>query len=323
MDHQDAVRLGCGLHDGGGVERLDRSGVDHLHGNTGLLEDVGRLECFGHHPAERDDGDVVSFARYGGLAERDLVDLFGYLAACAEKHLVQHEDHGVVVAHRRHHEALGVVRVGRHDHLQTRGVRQPALKTLRVLRARADPGAVGHRDHHGDLDLPAVHELHLGRLVHHLVERDREEVHEHDVDDRTETPCSGADAQPDEAHLGDGGIDHPTITELGEQAVVHVEDAAVCRDVLADDKDVLVFAHDLRDGLVVGLDVGCLTRGRRRLGRRQFCCSRHVFSLLGFSRCRRSGRSRPGPGMGCSRRTSRIRRCRCRPRPRSVRTRTR
>src|SRR5579864_4488607 len=49
---------------------------------------------------------VASRPEGGRLAERDLVDLLGHRALGAEHPLVQHHDDRVVVADRRHHQAL-------------------------------------------------------------------------------------------------------------------------------------------------------------------------------------------------------------------------
>ena len=124
-----------------------------------------------------------------------------------------------------------------------------------MLRAGRQAGATGRGDGQRHRDVAAEHELQLRGLVVDLVERDADEVHEHQVADRTQPACGGADTHPDEAHLGDRRVDDPLLAVGVEQAVEGVEDAAVAGDVLADHDDVGVLGHELQQRLVEGLDI--------------------------------------------------------------------
>ena len=95
-------------------------------------------------------------------------------------------------------QALDVVWCGRRHHLDPRCVDKPGLQTLGVLRSGASAGTSRGADHHRDTGLAPKHEADLGRLVHDLVERHADEVHEHDVDDRPQTRHGRAHAEADD-----------------------------------------------------------------------------------------------------------------------------
>ncbi len=95
------------------------------------------------------------------------------------------EDHRVVVPDGRGEQALGVVGGRRGDHDQAGDVREPRLEALRMLRGEAHARA-RHRQHRDrQLRRAAEHEAHLRHLVGDLVHALADEVHEHQVDDRT------------------------------------------------------------------------------------------------------------------------------------------
>ena len=63
-----------------------------------------------------------------------------------------------------------------------------------MLRAAALPGAALRAQHQRHAELAAGHVVRLRGLVHELVEREREEVDEHDLDDRAQPGQRRADA---------------------------------------------------------------------------------------------------------------------------------
>ncbi len=83
----------------------------------------------------------------------------------------------------------------------------------------------------------------FGRLVHHLVHGEREEVAEHDVHHRTQTGHRGAHGNAGEAGFGDGRIDHAPGAELLHQAGKHLERSAGLGHIFAQNAHPLVAAH--------------------------------------------------------------------------------
>ena len=72
-------------------------------------------------------------------------------------------------------------------------MREPGLEALRVLRPAALARAALRAQHERHLQLAAGHEVRLRRLVHELVERERHEVDEHDLEHRPQPGLRGAD----------------------------------------------------------------------------------------------------------------------------------
>ncbi len=56
------------------------------------------------------------------------------------------------------------------------------MQRLRMLRGRPARSAQRRAQNHRNFPRSARHVMHFGRLVHHLIHRQREEVAEHDVD---------------------------------------------------------------------------------------------------------------------------------------------
>ncbi|CAB4989186.1 unannotated protein [freshwater metagenome] len=168
-------------------------------------------------------------------------------------------------------------------------MREPGLEALAVLGSGRHASAAGGRDGQGDGDRAPEHVLHLGRLVEDLVHGDADEIHEHQVAHRSKAPGSSTDAEADDRLLGDRGVLDPLVAIGGEEAIEHVEDAAVAGDILADEEDVGVLGHDLVHALVEGLDIGEFARV-------------HGDSFW-LRRCRRRRGCRPGPDPDCSGRT--------------------
>jgi hypothetical protein len=123
------------------VERLQRPGVDDLDGDALLLGFLRGRERLVHEPARRNDRDVFAFAMNARLAERDRLELVGYLLLQAVEGAVLEEDHWVVVVDRRPEQAANVARSRREDDLQPGDVDEPGLQLLRVLCPRRPAGA--------------------------------------------------------------------------------------------------------------------------------------------------------------------------------------
>ena len=96
--------------------------------------------------------------------------------------LVLDEHHGVRIGYRAQQQTRYVDGTARHHDLETGDVGQPALEALRVLRRTAVPGPTLRPQHHRHGQLPTRHEVSLGGAVHELVECERDEVDEHDLE---------------------------------------------------------------------------------------------------------------------------------------------
>ena len=118
----------------------------------------------------------------------------------------------------------------------------------------------GQRHRHGTTE----HVLHLGGLIKDLVHRDPDEVHEHQIAHRTKSSCGRPYAKADDGLLGDGRVLDSRLTELSQEAVEHVEDAAVARNVLTDEEHIRIGRHGLVHALIEGLDIGKFARGHRK-----------------------------------------------------------
>ena len=87
-----------------------------------------------------------------------------------------------------------------------------------MLRPAAPAGsALGAQDQ-WHLELAARHEVGLRRLIDELVERERDEVDEHDLHDRPEAALGRADRHTADGTLTDRRVEHPVTSELVGEA---------------------------------------------------------------------------------------------------------
>ena len=121
-----------------------------------------------------------------GLAVRDLL-------APEVQRLVLDEHDRAGVVDRAAQQPGGVGRAARHHDLEPGDVGQPRLEALRVLRRAALAGAALRAQHERHAELPARHRVRLRRRVDELVERERDEVDVHDLEDRPQPRLGGAD----------------------------------------------------------------------------------------------------------------------------------
>ena len=122
-----------------------------------------------------------------------------------------------------------------------------------MLRSGAARGSERCAQHERHLEFPPGHVVSLGRLIHHLVHRQGDEVAEHDVDDRTHARDGRAYANPGKAGLRYGCINHPAGTKLLDEAREHLERGPCFGNVLAHDEDRGIPAHFLGKGLADSL----------------------------------------------------------------------
>ena len=154
-------------------------------------------------------------------------------------------EHRVVVADRGLDQALRVVRRRRLDDLQARRVGEVGLRVLRVEGAAVHAAAGRAADDERDADAGAVARL-RGEVRDH-VEGAGDEVDELHLRDRAQAHHRRPDRRADDRGLGDRRVDDALLAELAEQAVGHLEGAAVDADVLAQEEDALVALHLLEE----------------------------------------------------------------------------
>jgi hypothetical protein len=124
------------------VERRERQDVDHLGVDPLGGELVGRVEAHADHAPDAAERHVAAAPDDLALTDGERVRLLGDLAARAgAEELVLEEHDRAVVADRRDHQPLGVVRGRRDDDLEPRDVGQDRVHRLGVLGGRA--AAVG------------------------------------------------------------------------------------------------------------------------------------------------------------------------------------
>ena len=193
-------------------------------------------------------------AAHGGLADRhDVVLGRQLLLDPAVEELVLEEEHGVVVADRGLDQALRVVGRRRLHDLESRRVREVRLRVLGVERAAVHAAAGGAADDERHADARAV--ARLGGEVRDHVEGAGDEVDELHLGDRPHAHHRRADGRADDRRLGDRRVDDALLAELGDEAVGHLEGAAVDADVLAEQEDARVARPSPR---------GCPRGSRRR-----------------------------------------------------------
>ena len=244
------------------VERLQRARVDHLDRDPVLLRLLRRLERAVHERPHRDHRHVGALADRRAPCRAGSARALRHLALDRVEQPVLEEDDRVVVVDRRPEQAAHVLGRRRVDDLQARHVHEPRLELLRMLRARRPAGAALRADRQRHLHLAARHVAVLRGLVDDLLERERQEVLVHDLDDRAHARHRRADARADDRHLGDRRVAHALGAELVEQALRDAHRAAHLGDVLAHDEDVVVLAHRLHERVADGLAVGDLRHRR-------------------------------------------------------------
>ena len=172
--------------------------------------------------------------------------------------LVLDEEHRPLVLHRVGEERTEVVALARRDDADVGDAEQELLERLAVRRPVAATAA--HRRAHDERHrhLVVVHLAELRDPVDDLVEAERDEVTEHDLEDRS-LPAErhpGGDAERDASLIG------VVITRSGYASLRplrHLERAAVrIEDVLAEEVDVVPRREDLVQRLVQHLDATLL-----------------------------------------------------------------
>ncbi len=248
LDREQPVRARDRAEDRLGVERHQRAHVDNFAVDAVFrLELLRRRERARHHQRERQDGRVLARPRDRRGAERVDDLAVRHLALGRIERLVLEEDHRIGIAHRRRHQADHVARIRRRHDLEARNHHAPVLDALRMLRAEARARAVAGAHHQRALELAVRHVAALRKLVGDVVEAHREEIREHDLGDRLQAGHRRAHGGAQDRLLGDRRVAHAHRAELLEQPHRRLEHAAGAGHVLAEEHDVLVALHLLRD----------------------------------------------------------------------------
>ena len=95
----------------------------------------------------------------------------------------------------------------------------------------------------------AIDIVELSRHVHKLVHAERGEVHEHDFDNGARAGDGGSDGHAGEGRLGNRRVADAFRAEGVEKPARDAEGAAIRGDVLAHDKDAVVFRQRAGEGV--------------------------------------------------------------------------
>ncbi len=195
------------------------------------------------HLAESDDGHVGAFLHHMALAQLQGVLAFGHLALHAVHLLALHKNDRVVVSNGALEQPLGIPGRAGADDDEARRVAIPAFKALAVLGTQLTCAAAGATEHHGNVELPARHVVHLGGAVDDGVNRDEREVERHELNDGTQTHHGGTHTQAGKAQFADGGVHHALGAKHFQHALADFVGAVVLGYLLAHQKDGLVAHH--------------------------------------------------------------------------------
>ncbi len=129
-----------------------------------------------------------------------------------------------------------------------------------MLRGGAARGAKRCAQDHGHFELAAGHVVNLRRLIDHLVHRQRNEVAEHDVDDRPHAGHRRADTDTGDPRFGNRRVDHALGAEFFYQSRQNFERRARLGDIFADDEHRRIAAHLFGERFVDRLAEGDFAR---------------------------------------------------------------
>ena len=115
-----------------------------------------------------------------------------------------------------------------------------------------------------DIELAARHREHVGRVVHHLIERDERKTEGHEFDDRPQPDHGGADAHAGKTIFADRRVDDALRAEAFEQALADFVGAVVFGDFFAHQENVRIALQFFRERFVQRLAISDLAHLRVR-----------------------------------------------------------
>ena len=234
--------LDAGRH-GIDVERLDRAQVDDFAGNTLGLQLFSRLQGQQYDLTSRGDGQIGPRARHARHAKGHHMVAHRHLALGREQGFGLEHQHRITGAQGGFHQTLGIGRIGRQAHNQSRHMRPHRVVHAAVVRPGRAHRASAGANHHRRLHLTVAHVAQFSRLQDDLAGRLEQEVGKHQVGHAARTGGRCAQTHAGEAEFGDRRVDHAFGAEFLVQALGVGEGATALARALAQVHDQRVAAH--------------------------------------------------------------------------------
>src|SRR3990167_2091597 len=230
---QHPIGLAKRRQDGRFIERQQSPQVYHFALQSVFFgELLGGFEAGVGQGGVADHGQVLAFAAHRRLPERNHVVVLGdFLLDAPVEELVLEEKDGVVIAHRRLDESLGVVGGGRADHFQSGRVHEIHLRVRGVEGPAVHAAARGAAQDHRHGRAPTI--VAFGDEVGNLVEGAGDEVDELELRHRAQAEVAHPDRGAHDGAFADGRVNDALAAEAREEAFGHLEGAAVDADVFA------------------------------------------------------------------------------------------
>ena len=144
------------------------------------------------------------------------------------------ENDRIVIFNRRDEQALGIVRVRRHDGLDTTDVREHALRALRMRLPATNPTTTGRTDRHWRCESRGTPVAQSSQLADDLIVGGINVVCELNFSDRAQTVDTHTDSGADDATFGDRGIQHTMRSEGFLKSISDPEYATKVTDILTE-----------------------------------------------------------------------------------------
>src|SRR6266404_7944539 len=112
-----------------------------------------------------------------------------------------------------------------------------------------------------NVELPARHREHVGRVVHDLIESDQRKAERHEFDDRTKSNHGCADSEPGKSVFTDRRVDDSSRSETIEQPLTDFVSAIVFRDLFAHEENIWIALQFFGERFVERLAVSDLSHG--------------------------------------------------------------
>ena len=235
------------------VDGREGSEIDDLHRCALLCGDGGGVQAGAHHRPPRDEGSVGSLPQDSGLVHGngplfgvhlplDVVAAFGF-----------EEDHGIRRCDGLLDHPVGVVRVGRGDHLQPRGVTEVRLGGFGVVLDGPNATAVGDAHHHRHRLAPGGAGVQFRDLRDELIEGGEDKTVELDLGDHTVAAHRQSHGGADDSRFRQRRVDDPVGSELRLEALRDAEHTTEFPDVLAGDQDLRISLEGTTQAQVDGL----------------------------------------------------------------------
>ena len=138
--------------------------------------------------------------------------------------MLQEQD-GVGIENGGQQQTLRVHRIGRHDHLQARDMREPGMHTLRMRRTLAPATAQDQANDDGDRPLTAEHKMPFGGIVDELVHGEEEEIQALMNGDGAHAAQGRTHRNASHGRFGSGNVEHAVVAVFFSQACRRAENA--------------------------------------------------------------------------------------------------